>query len=515
MESPSSVSSVFAQVPYSHSSKADQVLRSGQFLFETFATLKVATPEVNERALCIKSHWKRTSVQLEFINRIWGVLDKEHQDIHSQTLQILTAKLSAARSKVNKLIKKSSDHGSAEAKGLRYVMLKKGLDEIIDDIEAWQKMFDPSWFLILKMSNPLIDQQLNKQDSGTSISNLSTIRDLLKNQPARKVSVFLPNDGLDRDTQRKIPYSSSKYVKRNKSDTWVIVDPTFSDAEIDLKLTMKDVRDLATRLTCTEASTFAILQCRGVIRQSTGISRSPYRFDFVFQTPKNTTSEPSSLRACLIDRVDHTLSDRFKLAKQLATAVSYVHMFDFVHKNVRAETILTFADGVSAIESAFLIGFEKFRSADGRTLKAGDSAWEHNLYRHPQRQGVQPEEIYIMQHDIYSLGVCLLEIGLWESFINYEAGENGPIPGKVLGITFDDAEFSQPTLMKEHLIALAKKELPRKMGSRYEEVVINCLTCLDKDNVDFGDQKEFEDVDGVVVGARYIEKVRKLSSISR
>ena len=24
-----------------------------------------------------------------------------------------------------------------------------------------------------------------------------------------------------------------------------------------------------------------------------------------------------------------------------------------------------------------------------------------------------------MQHDIYSLGVCLLEIGLWESFVEY------------------------------------------------------------------------------------------------
>lgn len=144
--------------------------------------------------------------------------------------------------------------------------------------------------------------------------------------------MFLPNDGLDRDTQLKVPYSSTNYVKRNKSDTWVLVDPMFSDAEIDLKLTMKDVRDLATRLTCAEASTFAILQCRGVVRQSTGDSKKPYRFNFVFQTPKDTTSEPSSLRACLIDRVDHTLSDRFKIAKQLATAVSYVHMFSFVHK---------------------------------------------------------------------------------------------------------------------------------------------------------------------------------------
>ena len=29
-----------------------------------------------------------------------------------------------------------------------------------------------------------------------------------------------------------------------------------------------------------------------------------------------------------------------------------------------------------------------------------------------ERQGVHPEEQLVMQHDIYSLGVCLLEIGL-------------------------------------------------------------------------------------------------------
>jgi hypothetical protein len=44
------------------------------------------------------------------------------------------------------------------------------------------------------------------------------------------------------------------------------------------------------------------------------------------------------------------------------------------------------------------------------------------------------------------------------------------------------------------------------MGTSYGRVVETCLTCLDKDNVDFGDEKEFQDDDGVAVGVRYIEK---------
>lgn len=59
---------------------------------------------------------------------------------------------------------------------------------------------------------------------------------------------------------------------------------------------------------------------------------------------------------------------------------------------------------------------------------------------------------------------------------------------------------------KEHFLSLTRSHLPRNMGDKYAEIVETCLTCLDKDNVDFGDEKEFEDEHGIRVGARYIEK---------
>lgn len=40
----------------------------------------------------------------------------------------------------------------------------------------------------------------------------------------------------------------------------------------------------------------------------------------------------------------------------------------------------------------------------------------------------------------------------------------------------------------------------------YTSVVLSCLTCLDRDNHAFGDESEFIDEDGVLVGVRYIEK---------
>jgi len=279
------------------------------------------------------------------------------------------------------------------------------------------------------------------------------------------------------------------------------------DPEADVYLQTKDVRELASKLSHLDPIVFGILQCRGVIRNLEADNKRPSSFDFVFQIP-NELSDPKSLRSYLSLGTDHTLTDRLNVAKQLVKSVGYVHTLGFVHKNVRPETILAFQDKKSTLGIVFLTGFEKIRMADGRTRRSGDSAWDKNLYRHPHRQGVNPEETYVMQHDIYSLGVCLLEIGIWESFVAYEDDTAAPIPTKSLNIASEDGGSGGPYLMKEHLVALAKHHLPRCMGEKYEQIVVNCLTCLDDDNADFGNQNEFEDADGVLLGVRYIEKVR-------
>ena len=187
--------------------------------------------------------------------------------------------------------------------------------------------------------------------------------------------------------------------------------------------------------------------------------------------------------------------------------MSYVHVFGFVHKNIRPETVLTLQDVHGTALSTFLLGFENLRTEQGRTYLRGDDDWEKNLYRHPSRQGCMPEEEYCMQHDIYSLGVCLLEIGLWASFVTYdESGENTR-PSAALGLSSEGTELHWPRSLKEHLVAVARLQLSRCMGPKYAEVVETCLTCLDPDNANFGDEQELLDEDGILVGVRYIEKV--------
>lgn len=429
---------------------------------------------------------------------------------------MLISKLSIIISKLERLstkrsVKQATEGQITRAKKWEYIRIKQCLDESIEDLALWQRMFDPSWFLILKVSSPFIDHELSR--NGPVVSSLTSafnLRDALREQPLQKVSIFLPNDGLETARMREIPYTSAKCMPRAGSDKWLVVDCIPCDPEVDIDLVTKDVRKLARMLSSVDPFTFGILQCRGVVRIMESGSRRPSSFDFVFQIPRELSNEPRTLRSYLSSSPHLTLTDRFELAKQMVKSISYVHTLGFVHKNVRPETVLGFSTNDSASDVFFLVGFENIRTADGRTLRSGDSNWEKNLYRHPHRQGLNPEAIFTMQHDIYSLGVCLLEVGLWESFLSYEDNAIAPLPAAALGITLDGPAFKQPTLMKEHLIALATGDLSKRMGKRYEKVVVNCLTCLDQENPDFGDQSEFEDVDGVLVGVKYIEKVSRL-----
>jgi hypothetical protein len=116
-----------------------------------------------------------------------------------------------------------------------------------------------------------------------------------------------------------------------------------------------------------------------------------------------------------------------------------------------------------------------------------------------------------MQHDIYSLGVCLLEIGLWRTFVVYKDDGNADsvMPTEWFGLSVEALMRKTPASKKRLLISAAEHNLPAKMGTAYTNIVVNCLTCLDQDNEDFGDKSEFQDEDGVLVGVRYIEKVRR------
>jgi hypothetical protein len=107
---------------------------------------------------------------------------------------------------------------------------------------------------------------------------------------------------------------------------------------------------------------------------------------------------------------------------------------------------------------------------------------------------------------VYSLGVCLLEIGLWDVLVRPEEDQFSNLLKNVVDVKREDQVPNEikwlypkeqepenqdsdeeeadsgprgPEVVKASLIRIARKELPPKMGTPFADLVVACLTCLD------------------------------------
>ena len=477
---------------------------------------------------------------MEFLRSVWDTLEERLQLHQNRVLQLLLSKLhealaifdGTADSEKDEVVRKTVVGKMGKLKRAKFAMsVRDCLVKTVQELERWQSVFDPSWYILIRVHHSAIDKQLAlrqvDEHAHGSLSILGRLRASI-NAPSdtqtQKRSVFVEESILQPE-RFAIRHSQSQSAILKASKEMVLMDSIRPDERLDITAMTRDIRDLARNLYEVDCFTFGLLSCLGVIKV-TGTERNITGFDFVFSIPKSL-SNPRSLRSILLAPGSKTsLNERFALAKLLARSVFFMHTSSFVHKNIRPETIVVFQDGTSKIGKPFLVGFEKFRVDTTHTHRLGDDLWERNLYRHPQRQGLRPEEDFIMQHDIYSLGVVLLEIGLQTSFVRLTprpiddksdtAGNNESSEGisqatptpmlKIADLLSLKNMRKKADAIKDRFIAIANEQLPCAMGQRYTDVVISCLTCLDKDN-GFGDQSEFEDQDGILVGVRYIEKV--------
>ena len=411
--------------------------------------------------------------------------------------------------------------------------VQDGSSRIDKEIDATRECFTPKEGkalatmknLRIAMHNPPTDMELHhslieKRITNNANDSQQTLVSMLSRSGG---SIFVSESFIDSPRSDMLHCSCQQAaVERNQE---VIIDLIRPDARVKPESIIQGIRDLARVLARVDTMTFGLMSCLGVVKifATKDGENDPalLGFDLVFLNPLPFQA-PHSLRYILLSDISRVpLNNWFDLARQLARSVFFIHTAKFVHKNIRPETILCFQDGCSNnLGKPFLVGFEKFRLDKSATHQFGDDAWERNLYRHPQRQGLHPEESYVMQHDIYSLGVVLLEIGLRTSFVDFrndqkyspsESCATSLLEPNVQDSTGDEIETTPCYTpgIKENLIQLAESELPSSMGFKFTQVVISCLTCLDNDNEYFGDV-ELQDKDGILVGVRYIEKVEPL-----
>ncbi|KLJ12314.1 hypothetical protein EMPG_12628 [Blastomyces silverae] len=149
--------------------------------------------------------------------------------------------------------------------------------------------------------------------------------------------------------------------------------------------------------------------------------------------------------------------------------------------------------------SVYLVGWWSMQAHAGiERMQEQDKGWHRAIYRHPDQWS--ENTLSHMGHDIYSLGVCLVEIAMWESLlvrkpgmeeedgVGYGEGSFEPSELLVREAGFKDGRDLRRKGMrsregqmkvKDALLKIAEEKLPALVGSGYTDVVRACLTCLD------------------------------------
>lgn len=242
------------------------------------------------------------------------------------------------------------------------------------------------------------------------------------------------------------------------------------------------------------------------------------RFELEFPVPEGyTKSTPRTLRSLLLDPRNekgprHPLEHRLRLALNMARAVLYVHSGGFVHKNIRPETIVILAsdDEIEArgdfpltVGEGFLVGFDLLRGDCDVSLMQGDYDLYKSLYRHPTRWGIFPDQRFSMLHDIYSLGVVMLEIGTWISLCSGDEDQLSGFHRKIRKQMLQGG----PEEVHNRLIELADNDLRVHMGSAYAEVAVACLRCVEDRLLEGGEKDEASEVESEPMEAAFLDRV--------
>ncbi|KAJ9666187.1 hypothetical protein H2201_003621 [Coniosporium apollinis] len=166
------------------------------------------------------------------------------------------------------------------------------------------------------------------------------------------------------------------------------------------------------------------------------------------------------------------LEDRFRLALSLVSTFSKFHHEGFLHKDVNSSNILLFRGRAWTpypynkmpdwnIRSPFLVSWDLFSEFN---IEASSVPSKTNIYRHPAdpRATGDTQSKYAFQFDLYSLGLILVEIGLWVPLADIFKPK----------YTLED--------WKIRIEDIWVKRLAAKCGSAYMRVVRDCLSAADQ-----------------------------------
>lgn len=194
-----------------------------------------------------------------------------------------------------------------------------------------------------------------------------------------------------------------------------------------------------------------------------------HRFGFVFQALG--TCPPFSLFDALTTlALKPSLTMRVQMAQTLARSIWHLHATDWPHRRLRSDNIMLPHEFSSDL---YIVGFDHSLPSNMHEANHEDRAEtrpHHDLYCHPSTGIHVPQEDrdrLSKLHDIYSLGVVLYEIGMWQ-----------PVH-EILGIMTRDGLVQAQDVQDAQTRLLSQGSLmclAAEVGDAYMSTVASCLS---------------------------------------
>ncbi|KAL0563801.1 hypothetical protein V5O48_018263 [Marasmius crinis-equi] len=358
---------------------------------------------------------------------------------------------------------------------------KSGYEAILHEMAGWRSEVRDIVDIIklLQEEEKEEDRNLYKQlfgvCGGTGIRSADAMDDVLHGRGDASELPAVDNDTLSNlEAETNLKDGNRLVIKGHLTFMECRYFETRSPQEIEESIF--DVKKLASVLHQVDAASMHILRCRGTTYQAEGYNRSL----LLYELPSEPANKSKwTLAQAIEDKrtLKPSLSVRIRYAVEIALAVMFTHAAGLVHKSINTENVLILNNPPSNNNrhesSIYLVGFDAARLRDLSAYSAQRAETDplKRLFQHPERQiALQDGKVvrFGIRHDMYSLGVVLLELAMWRRVQHI----NDPDLQKLRsarGQAFD------PRKLQAKLAELVEQSLAGLMGTRYADAVLCCL----------------------------------------
>lgn len=493
---------------------------------EIFESYLKAITEAQDQWLLLDIHLSEVEADLQFLRLNANTFQPDIQTRLKAILRLLNRSLGEVIEAFNNALDATGQVGR-----LKWTLtVKPRLARLMPEIEAWQKRF-MDYIQLLRFTGYGFQQQVDasvEKTKGPSIADRLS-RDILH---ARVEEV--PIDALEIPPLSNTRENPGRTEALGHTDTKLIwTSNALTGDNILVECRTHGTNANIEQLKLSASKVAQILAAAGSqalkthVLQSVGYAYlpSPKREIQLFLKYPVGLDVPKTLRWALTMMPLPSINTRLEMCRQLATAIFYTHTSGLVHKSIRPESILIFQEEKSPEKAdpkkdssgvLFLTGFQLAREDTPNTISStqGNQNWEYDIYTHPSRHN--PGTRYTMAHDIYSLGVNLLEIALWDSFLIFDTHERARIfnnealeGGRVICDSLKAGDKEAGKRMKELYEMAAKALLPISMGCCFRDIVLDCLGAVEQGfgNVGEDDVTKTQNEEEERIGLEYIDKV--------